>query len=89
MTSLQMGGVMLGALVAGQLADTFGRRKTLYGTGLLHFVTSFVAAFSVSWQMFIVMRVLIGVSLGLYLVVCFPYPIEFVSPQYRQVLCTL
>ncbi|XP_070192101.1 solute carrier family 22 member 13-like isoform X2 [Littorina saxatilis] len=89
MTSLQMGGVLIGALMSGQVADTFGRRLTVYVTLLCHCTTSLVAAFSVTWQMFIVMRVLIGVTLGVYLVASFSYPIEFVSPKYRQVVAFL
>ncbi|KAL8621782.1 hypothetical protein ACOMHN_016269 [Nucella lapillus] len=86
MTSLQMGGVLFGALIGGQATDTFGRRLTVYVTMLVHTVTSLVAAFSVTWQMFVVMRVLIGITLGIYLVASFSYSLEFVGPQHRQLV---
>ena len=85
MTSVQMGGVLLGAFLSGYLTDTFGRRIPLYVTSLCHVVMSLVAAFSVRWQMFVVMRMLIGVTIGVYDVSYFSYPLEFVSPKYRQV----
>lgn len=63
-TSVQMCGVLLGALLAGQMGDLFGRKKTLYVFVLEHAVLNFVAAFSVSWQMFAACRFFIGVGIG-------------------------
>lgn len=85
MTSLQMAGVLVGALLGGQMSDSLGRRLTVYATSLTHTVCCVVAAFSVSWQMFAVMRTLTGVTLGVYLVASFSFPLEFVSPAWRQV----
>ncbi|KAL8621786.1 hypothetical protein ACOMHN_016273 [Nucella lapillus] len=84
LTSLQMAGVFIGAVVAGQSSDAIGRRKTCYAALTWHLVTSLVAAFSVNWQMFLAMRILIGVSLGAYLVASFPYCFEFVGARHRQ-----
>ncbi|PVD37125.1 hypothetical protein C0Q70_04120 [Pomacea canaliculata] len=84
MTSLQMAGVLVGALLGGQMSDSLGRRLTVYATSLTHTVCCVVAAFSVSWQMFAVMRTLTGVTLGVYLVASFSFPLEFVSPAWRQ-----
>ncbi|XP_076448618.1 solute carrier family 22 member 7-like [Babylonia areolata] len=86
MTSAQMGGVFVGALVAGQTSDILGRRLTSYAALVWHLVTSLVAAFSVHWAMFLAMRVLIGVSLGAYLVASFPFCFEFVSTEHRQMV---
>ncbi|KAL8621787.1 hypothetical protein ACOMHN_016274 [Nucella lapillus] len=86
LTSLQMAGVFIGAVVAGQSCDAIGRRKTCYAALLWHFVTSLVAGFSINWQMFLAMRILIGVSLGAYFVASFPYCFEFINPQHRQLV---
>nr|KAG5691450.1 hypothetical protein BaRGS_017293 [Batillaria attramentaria] len=83
--TLQMVGVLLGAFLGGQASDTIGRRLTVYLTSLFHVVACVVAAFSVSWEMFMAMRVVIGVTLGVFLVASFSYPLEFVNPKWRQV----
>ena len=63
-TSSQMGGILLGALLAGWSSDAVGRKKSLYAFALAHALFNLVAAFSVSWEMFAVCRFLIGVGLG-------------------------
>ncbi|XP_067660441.1 organic cation/carnitine transporter 2-like [Haliotis asinina] len=83
-TSVQMGGVLLGALLSGQSADVIGRKKTFYISLLLHGGFNLVAAFSVSWQMFIVLRFLIGAMVGSNLVVSYPYSMEFIGKSWRQ-----
>ena len=54
--SVQMAGVLAGSLLAGQSADTVGRRITCYVTMTIHALTSFVAGLSVSWPMYAVLR---------------------------------
>ncbi|XP_076448619.1 solute carrier family 22 member 7-like [Babylonia areolata] len=80
----EMIGVLVGAIVGGLSSDTFGRRITMYVTILCHTILTLAAAFSVTWEMFIVMRVLIGMTVGVFTVSGFPYPMEFVSPKQRQ-----
>ena len=63
-TSIQFGGVLTGAVFAGQSGDYFGRKNTLYGTYLLHTILNVVSAYSVTWQMFAVMRFLLGIMIG-------------------------
>ena len=63
-TSIQFGGVLTGSIIGGQSGDYFGRKNTLYGSYLLHTVLNVISAYSVSWQMFTVMRFLIGVMIG-------------------------
>ncbi|XP_046581228.1 solute carrier family 22 member 5-like [Haliotis rubra] len=84
-TSVQMGGVLVGALLSGQSADVIGRKKTFYIALLLHGGFNLVAAFSVSWQMFIVLRFLIGAMVGSNLVVSYPYAMEFIGRSWRQI----
>ncbi|XP_055958456.1 solute carrier family 22 member 16 [Patella vulgata] len=84
-TSIQMAGVLVGAVIAGQSADTFGRKKTFYLTLLLHSILTVAIAFVTSWQAFTVMRCLIGATLGSYLVVSV-FPMEFLGFKGRTVL---
>ncbi|CAL1539712.1 unnamed protein product [Lymnaea stagnalis] len=82
-TSIQMAGVLVGAFVCGQIIDLLGRRKTLYVSILLLGVFNIIAGFSSVWEMFAVMRFLIGFAIGLFLVVLQPYMMEFLSPSIR------
>ncbi|KAK7462568.1 hypothetical protein BaRGS_00038397, partial [Batillaria attramentaria] len=84
--SIQMVGVLLGAFAGGQMGDSLGRKKTLITMTVLHAVLPLVAAFSYSWQMFAVMRVLIGVTVGGILATYFGYPAEFVGIKWRALL---
>ncbi|XP_050397954.2 solute carrier family 22 member 21 [Patella vulgata] len=84
-TSIQMSGVLVGTLICGQLADSFGRKKTFYLTLLLHSIVSIGIGFSTSWQMFTALRFVIGIAMGAYLVVCM-FPVEFLSFRWRPFL---
>ncbi|KAK3802939.1 hypothetical protein RRG08_020040 [Elysia crispata] len=83
--SIQMGGVMLGSIVGGFTGDYFGRRKTLYGSVLLHVTLNIMAAFSLSWQMFATLRFLIGLVMGGGIAVEY-YPVEFLPTRWRHVV---
>ena len=85
-TSVQMAGVLVGATFAGQFSDSFGRKTTLYAFCLYHIVMNVVAAFSVSWIMFAVMRFLIGVGMGAIMVVTFTFEVEFLPIKWRAIL---
>ncbi|KAK6195569.1 hypothetical protein SNE40_000973 [Patella caerulea] len=87
-TSIQMGGVLVGAFIGGQSGDTFGRKKTIYAAILLHSIFNIIAAFSVNWQMFAAFRFLIGGSLGTYLVLVV-YPLEFIGLKRRALASSL
>ncbi|CAG5125137.1 unnamed protein product, partial [Candidula unifasciata] len=84
--SIQMAGLLLGALLAGQLGDSIGRKKTLYAFVLEHAVLNFITAFSVSWQMFAVCRFFIGFGIGGVLVCSFPFPLEFLPLKWRPLV---
>ncbi|GFN74064.1 hypothetical protein PoB_000057000, partial [Plakobranchus ocellatus] len=85
-TSVQMGGVMLGAFIAGQAGDYIGRKRTNYGFYLLGAIFNVVAAFSNTWQMFITLRFLIGITIGAMLVIVIPYPAEFFPQRWRYLV---
>nr|XP_022329707.1 organic cation transporter protein-like [Crassostrea virginica]XP_022329708.1 organic cation transporter protein-like [Crassostrea virginica]XP_022329709.1 organic cation transporter protein-like [Crassostrea virginica]XP_022329710.1 organic cation transporter protein-like [Crassostrea virginica] len=82
-TTVQMCGLLVGALVCGQLADIFGRRKLLYITYTLLLAVSLGSAFVNSWQLFAAFRFFIGGLVGSVMVVNFVLPLEFVTPSWR------
>jgi OCT family organic cation transporter-like MFS transporter 4/5 len=63
-TTIQMCGLLVGALVMGQLADIFGRKKLLYIAYSLLLAFSLGSAFANSWQMFAAFRFFIGALVG-------------------------
>ncbi|GFO11523.1 solute carrier family 22 member 21 [Plakobranchus ocellatus] len=85
-TSIQMAGVLVGAVLAGQSGDMFGRRGTNFGFFLVHTVFNVIAGFSTSWQMFIALRFLIGFCIGGQLVVLVPYLTEFLPIRWRPLV---
>ncbi|XP_061106528.1 solute carrier family 22 member 6-like [Conger conger] len=62
--SIYMGGVLVGAVVLGGLADKFGRRILLMLSYLLMAVSGTCAAFSPSFQLFCFFRFLCGMALS-------------------------
>lgn len=88
-TSIQMGGLLVGACLAGQMGDRLGRKKTTYLFVLEHSVLNILAAFCPSWQLFAVCRFFIGVGVGGVLVVAFTYGMEFLPTRWRPVCACL
>jgi OCT family organic cation transporter-like MFS transporter 4/5 len=81
-TTIQMGGLLFGGFISGQIADTFGRKFTYYLSLFVLVVFNAVAAFSTSWQMFATLRFFIGIGCGCYMTVYFPYLLT-ITPQLR------
>ena len=59
-----MCGLLVGALIMGQLADIYGRRKLLYIAYSLLLAVSLGSAFANSWQLFATFRFFIGGLVG-------------------------
>ncbi|MEH7504721.1 MFS transporter [Neobacillus drentensis] len=57
-------GMLIGAVVAGSLADRIGRNKILMYTVLLFSLASGLAAFATTFGIFLVLRFFIGLGLG-------------------------
>ncbi|GFR66115.1 solute carrier family 22 member 8 [Elysia marginata] len=86
--SVQMTGMLLGCLVAGQLGDQFGRRRVLNAYTLGHALVNIGAAFTNSWQLFAVTRFLIGAGIGGIITIAFPYGLEFLPLKWRPFTAT-
>nr|KAG5697279.1 hypothetical protein BaRGS_031275 [Batillaria attramentaria] len=87
--SIQMAGVLVGALLAGQASDTFGRRLTCYVTMVMHAVVCLVAGFSTSWEMYAFFRFFVGAAIASYLVLHYVYLVEFVRHTWRPYLASI
>ncbi|KAL8592115.1 hypothetical protein ACOMHN_032585 [Nucella lapillus] len=85
-TSLQMVGVLLGAVTAGQVGDMWGRRKTSIVMIIGQIVFSLANAFSPNWIFFIITRMGAGFSGGGYLVPYFALTLEFTGVGWRAFL---
>ncbi|XP_076451750.1 organic cation/carnitine transporter 2-like [Babylonia areolata] len=87
--SMQMVGVVIGATLAGQLADSVGRKKTMVSFTSLHAVFNLIAAFSVNWQMFAVLRLLTGLTAGGLEMIGISFPTEFIGRDRRAVVSSV
>src|ERR1700743_2198853 len=59
-TSLLLVGAAVGALFAGRIADRIGRRPTVLGTALVFIVGVMLAAFTPTFPVLLVARIIIG-----------------------------
>lgn len=84
-----LAGAMLGAGVAGRLADTLGRRWLILGAGVVFTIGTLGAAFSVNSPMLICFRVLMGVGVGIASVVVPMYLSELAPKRIRGKLTSL
>lgn len=82
-TSIQMAGVLCGAVLTGQLADLFGRRHILFIEHAILVIMWFCSAFAGSWMVYAALRFIIGALIGGVLVVNFVLPLELVTPEWR------
>ncbi|XP_040478410.1 solute carrier family 22 member 4 isoform X2 [Ursus maritimus] len=61
-SSLFFVGVLLGSFVSGQLSDRFGRKNILFATMAVQTGFSFLQIFSINWEMFTVLFVIVGMG---------------------------
>uniref|UniRef100_A0A3P8S7G1 Solute carrier family 22 member 16 n=1 Tax=Amphiprion percula TaxID=161767 RepID=A0A3P8S7G1_AMPPE len=78
-----MVGVLIGALVFGDIADRVGRVKILMFTSLCQFGLGVAVAFTGNYYFFVVLRFLLAMVSSGYLVVVFVYVTEFTGIKVR------
>jgi sugar porter (SP) family MFS transporter len=88
-TSLLLVGAMAGALLAGRIADKVGRRKTVLGTALVFIVGVLLAAFTPTYPVLLIARIVIGLAVGSASMVVPLYIGEFAPPKVRGGLVSL
>uniref|UniRef100_A0A8C6LER0 Solute carrier family 22 member 16 n=1 Tax=Nothobranchius furzeri TaxID=105023 RepID=A0A8C6LER0_NOTFU len=76
-------GVLIGALVFGDMADRVGRVRILMFTSLCQFGLGVSVAFSLNYFFFVVLRFLLAMVSSGYLVVVFVYVTEFTGIKVR------
>jgi sugar porter (SP) family MFS transporter len=88
-TSLLLVGAVIGALFAGRLADQIGRRLTVLITALVFIVGVLLAAFTPTFPVLLVARIIIGLAVGAASTTVPLYIGEVVPPKVRGGLVSL
>ncbi len=83
LTAAPLVGSVLGAILAGLLADRFGRRLLLLVDFATFVVAAVLAALSHSYGELLLWRTVMGVGIGADFAVVFPYLVETVAPARR------
>ncbi|XP_058134328.1 solute carrier family 22 member 4 [Dasypus novemcinctus] len=88
-TSLFFVGVLLGSFVSGQLSDRFGRKRILFATMAVQTGFSFLQIFSINWEMFTILFVIVGMGQISNYVVAFILGTEILGKSVRIIFSTL
>ncbi|MBP5227144.1 MAG: sugar porter family MFS transporter [Kiritimatiellae bacterium] len=82
-------GTVIGALIGGLLSDRFGRKRTLFGSGVMFFISAVWSAFPTGPYTMTVARLIGGFAVGISSVVVPLYNSEIAPPNYRGTLTGL
>jgi sugar porter (SP) family MFS transporter len=88
-TSLLLVGAVVGALTAGRVADRIGRRATVMITAVVFIVGVLLAAFTPTFAVLLIARIIIGLAVGAASMTVPLYIGEVVPPQMRGGLVSL
>src|SRR5882757_4609701 len=88
-TSLLLVGAVIGALAAGRVSDWIGRRFTVLITAVVFIVGVLLAAFTPTYPVLLVARIIIGLAVGSASMVVPLYIGEIVPPRVRGGLVSL
>lgn len=87
--SMAFVGMMIGAILAGRMSDTWGRRRTILGCAVVFSVFTILCAFSPSAIVFGALRLLAGIGLGGLVPSANALVAELVPTKWRSTVATL
>jgi AAHS family benzoate transporter-like MFS transporter len=87
--SMAFVGMMIGAIFAGRMSDTWGRRRTIIGCAVLFSVFTILCAFSPNAIVFGALRLLAGIGLGGLVPSANALVAELVPAKWRSTVATL
>lgn len=82
-------GMMIGAIFAGRMADSWGRRRTILGCAIVFSLFTILCAFAPSAPVFGAMRLLAGIGLGGLVPSANALVAELVPDKWRSTIATL
>jgi SP family arabinose:H+ symporter-like MFS transporter len=82
-TSSALVGCMLGAAVAGFLADRFGRKPILFVAAILFLVSGIYSMIAGTFETLVIVRLVCGIGIGVASVIAPTYISEFAPPKWR------
>ncbi|MDQ0000756.1 MULTISPECIES: MFS transporter [Pseudarthrobacter] len=87
--SMAFVGMMIGAIFAGRMADSWGRRRTILGCAIVFSVFTVLCAFAPNAAMFGALRLLAGIGLGGLVPSANALVAELVPAKWRSIIATL
>lgn len=87
--SMAFVGMMIGAIFAGRMADSWGRRRTILGCAIVFSVFTVLCAFAPNAAVFGILRLLAGIGLGGLVPSANALVAELVPAKWRSIIATL
>jgi AAHS family benzoate transporter-like MFS transporter len=87
--SMAFVGMMIGAIFAGRMADSWGRRRTILGCAIVFSVFTVLCAFAPNAAIFGALRLLAGIGLGGLVPSANALVAELVPAKWRSIIATL